>query len=645
MSKWIKVCVPDNFDTDTQEVALVSQDRTDISIIPVWEPPYTNVLDHGFIGLQDFMGDDAAIVQAARVSYGKGTKQVQEDRGLLRYLMRHRHDTPTEMCLSGDTRIPLIYREGVTAKSYTMKELAEAFQIGGQANSWVKLVKIRTVNDDGTITETKIKRAWKTGTKKVYKVTEDSLLGRSITVTDNHPFYTPSGYKSLSELTVGDEVYINGINDTIIDMWGDNFTLDDISLTIGMSRSTTYRKLRSLGIDTSRRIGFERKDEVSDGRARARQACQITEGVRCVVSGDQAQEVHHLDENPHNNVLINLAPITRDIHKAFHNSNYFPNRVYVRKIAKIEELGEQDVYDLEVDHENHNFVAEGFVVHNCDFKFHVKAPLFVFRQWQRHRTASINEYSGRYSEMTDEMYMPALEDIQPQALDNKQGRNGELSDKDKQAVQIALEEGFDNAFETYQYLLKTETSAPGNIESHRLMLEEVALRAMAKVRDEHKDDVEFVASEDLINEKIAEVFEQNGFSYKSPEFPGLAKELARIVLPLAMYSEMYWKCNLRNIFNFIGLRSDPHAQKEIRVYSDAMLDLITPHVPWAVEAFMDYQFKGGRFSRMEMDVLSDIVRNYACLQHNGDISKIESLLSAAGSSKREIREFLTKIGV
>ena len=174
-----------------------------------------------------------------------------------------------------------------------------------------------------------------------------------------------------------------------------------------------------------------------------------------------------------------------------------------------------------------------------EFKFHCKMPIFVARQWVRHRTANINEYSLRYSEARDEFYFPEPEHIQFQSALNKQGRAGKVPKKLTDKVLNYFQEISDRSFEMYQEL----------------------------------------------NEA------------------GLARELIRAILPVNLYTEWYWKNDLHNLLHFIGLRSDPHAQYEIRVFSDAMAESVKAVAPFAWEAYQDYVVRGMRFSRIEQSLL------------------------------------------
>ena len=174
-----------------------------------------------------------------------------------------------------------------------------------------------------------------------------------------------------------------------------------------------------------------------------------------------------------------------------------------------------------------------------EFKFHCKMPIFVARQWVRHRTANINEYSLRYSEARDEFYYPDPDNIEFQSALNKQGRMGEVDPELKEKVQKYFKEISERSFAIYSEL----------------------------------NDA------------------------------GVARELARAILPVNLYTEWYWKNDLHNLLHFIGLRSDGHAQYEIRVFSDAMASFVKNVAPFAWEAYQDYVVKGMRFSKIEQSLL------------------------------------------
>lgn len=207
-----------------------------------------------------------------------------------------------------------------------------------------------------------------------------------------------------------------------------------------------------------------------------------------------------------------------------------------------------------------------------EFKFHVKLPIFVARQWIRHRTASVNEYSGRYSIMPDEFYLPTPDTVRKQSKKNKQGRADEQ-----------IDEGIAN---------------------------------------------QFIA--DLM--QIQESLYQNYNNFLSQE---IARELARINLPLSTYTEWYWKIDLHNLFHFLELRLDPTAQYEIREYAKIISEMVRICVPIAYEAFEDYRLNAITFSRIEQKILKKILQP--------TIPTFDEMLEM-GLSKGEIEEFLTKLG-
>jgi thymidylate synthase (FAD) len=225
----------------------------------------------------------------------------------------------------------------------------------------------------------------------------------------------------------------------------------------------------------------------------------------------------------------------------------------------------------------------------CSFIFHLKMPIFVARQHIRHRMANLNEYSGRYSIMSDEFYIPDLDQIKPQSSDNKQGRAGEVDDVSKHGVQWIMQTNQELAYQAYQTLLGDRQAG-----------------------EDHYDC--YSESDPLL----------------AGDFPGIARELARTVLPVSNYTEMYWKSDLNNLFKYLKLRTDAHAQYEIRVLADAIYTLIQPIVPMACEAFEDYMRQSATLSRMEVALLRKLLEGLAVDEATG---------SEFGLSKRELADF------
>lgn len=219
----------------------------------------------------------------------------------------------------------------------------------------------------------------------------------------------------------------------------------------------------------------------------------------------------------------------------------------------------------------------------CEIKLHVKLPIFVARQWVRHRTANINEYSARYSVLDREFYLPRQEMIGAQDARNRQGRGKTLSpDRARQILEV-LKRDAETTYAHYEeFLGGSGTEAAGNT--------------------------------------------------GGDEEP-LARELARINLPVSFYTQWYWKIDLHNLFHFLRLRSDAHAQYEIRAYGEALVRVMEAWVPLCWEAFTDYRLKALGLSRVEAEIVRRLVRGEP------------AGAGVAELSKREREELAEKLGI
>ena len=199
----------------------------------------------------------------------------------------------------------------------------------------------------------------------------------------------------------------------------------------------------------------------------------------------------------------------------------------------------------------------------CEVKFHVKLPVFVARQWIRHRTANVNEYSARYSILDREFYIPAPEQLAAQSTVNNQGRGAVLSGEEAQRVLDILREDAMRSYDHYEGMLSQEGQQ------------------------------------------------------------GLARELARMNLPANIYTQWYWKTDLHNLFHFLRLRADAHAQYEIRVYAEAMCRIVADWVPLAYAAFEDYRLGGVTLSGKAVEVLKRRLAGETVTQETSGMSKGE----------------------
>ena len=199
----------------------------------------------------------------------------------------------------------------------------------------------------------------------------------------------------------------------------------------------------------------------------------------------------------------------------------------------------------------------------CELKLHVKLPVFVARQWIRHRTANVNEYSARYSILDREFYIPRAEDLAAQSVTNNQGRGEALTGAEAERVLTYLKDDAMRAYDHYEEMISDDGQQ------------------------------------------------------------GLARELARMNLPANIYTQWYWKVDLHNLFHFLRLRADAHAQYEIRVYAEEMCRLVKDWVPYAYSAFEDYRMGGANLSGKALDCLRRMLAGEEVTQETSGMSKGE----------------------
>ena len=217
----------------------------------------------------------------------------------------------------------------------------------------------------------------------------------------------------------------------------------------------------------------------------------------------------------------------------------------------------------------------------CEIKYHVKLPIFIARQWIRHRTANVNEYSARYSILDKEFYLPSKENLAAQSKSNRQGRGEILTGDQANEVLNLLKNDAERTYDNYETMLNQ--------------------RYDGSTIDENKS--------------------------------GLARELARMNLTLNTYTQWYWKTDLLNLMNFLRLRADSHAQYEIRAYADVMLDTLKKWVPITFEAFMDYRVGGTEVSSKGKKIIKDLISG----------KKVD--IVSSGLSKREWNELMNAFDI
>jgi len=208
----------------------------------------------------------------------------------------------------------------------------------------------------------------------------------------------------------------------------------------------------------------------------------------------------------------------------------------------------------------------------CEIKLHIKLPIFVARQWIRHRTANVNEYSARYSILDKEFYVPKVQHMSRQSITNKQGRENNLSKKYALNFLQILKNDAERSYKNYEHMLNER---PGG-----------------EIIDENKE--------------------------------GLTRELARINLTLNTYTQWYWKIDLHNLLHFLYLREDSHAQYEIQAYADVILNKIVKRwVPYTYNAFKEFQLESYNLSRNATEIIKKKLRGEKVNYENSGLSKRE----------------------
>ena len=513
---------------------------------------YYPVLDHGFVSLVDYMGDDESIEHAARVSYGYGTRKRSATRGLIRYLRRHLHTTPSEMVeLKFHCAMPMfVARQWVRHRTACLAEGTEVFfdLSGAEARGCRQLYKLpiediwrrfqptrnrlrpdkqlnrfhrrdrvprmrlRQVNEDTlAFQHTRIVGVYRNGPKPVFRMVLDD--GKSIEATSDHRFLFATGWDTLRRAT----------------------------------------RLREIGGHAVWRRGdyFVYVNGSADERpALYRDAIWLQREYHRSIAGRELDFVERLGGPP---VKSEWVPRRR-----------IPwNRLVKAKLVRIkrfEFVGKRETYDLEVEGPYHNFVANGIVTHN-----------------------SINEYSGRYSLMPLLFYRPEPGSFSLQSSANNQGREEEAAPED---------------------------------------LYRDAIRRWEEVRSSASEAYAWMVQEDV------------------------ARELARIDLPLSTYTQWYWKIDLHNLLHFLTLRVDDHAQWEIQEFGRVMAGMLKRVAPMSFEAWIDYQVCGDKLSRMELEALAKLLEvgedgGLTCRTDRGAVGFNE--LRQMGMAPREIRELAGKI--
>jgi len=675
------------------------------------------ILDHGHVRLVDVMGDDNAIVQMARVSYGEGTKTVSSDRGLIRYLMRHRHTSPFEgceiklhakmpmfvarqwvrhrtACLAGDARLSFdlpgaekrnrrqhypvridefhrMWHEGLTHRTakkkplhldrvdpdtrYTVPELSRLVErreeeLRNTVRAHLAKMKLRMCDEaTGEIAHTRVVDVWASGVKPVFEVTLEN--GKCLKMSRDHRCLTDAGWLTLGEATQlrlredggvtwcgdGPAFAVNGValhrsaewlqaqkqaGHSVSEMataagvsyhtirkhlkqHGLQFTPSERARSSGRSQRGQKRQVvrpRVLSEDARRRIrearsgprsnfwkGGVTKERANIGRWTTEQAKRVhaANGFRCVVCADTRDlETHHIDpvwNNPaRGRDPENLTTLCQRCHKTLHTRHL--GLIFLEDHRAGVDL--RGFWDRHADAAPDRPEREAkppirrlwrgwsriakieYVGEEMTYDLEVAGPYHNFVANGFVVHNSLNEISARYSQLPNEFYVPTPDRWQVQSKDNKQGSGATLPPELAATCAEELTAASDKAYADYEALLER----------------------------------------------------------------GVAREIARATLPVNFYTEWYWKIDLHNLLHFLSLRMHHHAQYEIRVYADAIAEIVQDWVPHTWEAFSDYRLGGAFLSRSGLEVTRRLIAGQSVARAD------------TGLSVREWRELLGVLG-
>jgi len=656
---------------------------------------YYRVLDHGFVALVDYMGSDDAVEQAARVSYGAGTRKVSETRGLIRYLRRHRHTTPSEMvelkfhcampmfvarqwirhrtaCLAEGTQVYFdlpggVRRRGNQLYKLPIEQIWERFQPTCNLarpdkqrdpnfrRERVRGMQLRQVDEDTLeLRRTRIVDVFRNGRKPVFRVTLAD--GKRIEATRDHRFLFAEGWRTLAEATglretngravwlAGDHfMHVNGAVELVPAMYQDPVWLQreyrghrrsiaEIADACGVSYATIRKWLRRYGLTERGRGDFKpgsrpwnlgktyrtgpkdfspqallairaarsgaasnfwkggvTPDRASIGPWTTQVAHKVhaLNGWTCQLCRTRASELHCHHIVPvwaavgRARDISNLTTLCGDCHRS----------VAGRELEFVERLGGPPVLAEWVPRPRIawnrldraklvRIESIEFVGERETYDLEVEGPFHNFVANGIVTHNSVNELSARYSLMPLMFYTPKAEQFELQSRSNKQGREGG-----------APEEVYREAVERWERL-RADAS-----ETYRWMLEE-----------------------------------------------DVARELARIDLPVSMYTQWYWKVDLHNLLHFLSLRVDPRAQWEIQEFGRAIAGMVKRVAPLSYEAWVDYDLESRPLTRAERDVLSRLVEaSDETIEARSGARVSKDDMKQAGLAPREIRELAEKL--
>lgn len=574
---------------------------------------FVKVLDHGLIRVIDYMGNDQSIVDAARISYGKGTTSKSDDKGLINYLMRHHHCYHKSMeVLTADgwkkwsdcnqeeefivpnPKTKKLTIEKLPVKKFYYKDEMYCFKNNRMSYS--------VTNGHKMLFKQKYSESFES-----YKVEDMSKWGHF----EPHTSYSLDSDLSTSNKELEFSAFYLGD--------GSKYCKNKVSFHLKKKRKIDYLKnlLDEIGLNytikknestvlfvveindaINNMVNIEEKSKFKSLKYKPNTLQEYTDIFNGLVNSDGSikKDRHQIEFCSYSKDLLNIFELCCSMigYTSKRNSEIriiaYTNKTRTtlesRKQYHYKEKYDDDVFCattstgwLIVRGDNKSI---GFICGNttpfemCEIKLYIKCPIFVARQWMRHRTASINEYSARYSEVKDEMYIPKPENVKGQHASNKQMSDDPTSNQVASGFIRSLENGSESQYNDY-------TDALDN---------------------------------------------------------GVSRETARIGLPLNTYTEFVWKMDLHNLLHFLRLRMDSHAQYEIRVYADAIAEIVKAWCPAAYAAFEQYRLNAVTFSEKEMGMIKKMADEF------NEFSKIsDAYRQFHNLSKGEWSEFLNKVGI
>lgn len=578
---------------------------------------YYKVLDHGFVCLKDIMGDDSAIVQAARTSYGKGTKTVNDDRSLIRYLMRQRHCYHEDMevltiagwkkwkdCSSYETFIvphpetKTLTLESLEVKKFHCNEKLYTYEndrMSYAVTSGHRMYFKGKYDKDYKIYKVEDMPKWGhfCGVKDFKLDTNHNLLQKEYNIAKLVGFFLGDGYWERKKIgfRLQKERKISYINNILSDLnieyklrksnegndivFNYKFQFPELEkyTNIGGVSSTKVLTINK-NISYTEILGLFNGLINSDGHcAKNRQQIQFSSNSidLCnklqVLSILQGYDAHFNKKgNCHKTTIYLGNKTTLESRKKYHGRKHYTGNVYCATTSSGLLIVRGKSTDFAF------ICGNSSPLEMVELKFHIGMPIHAHRQHIRHRMASTNEISGRYSEIKEVLYNNY--DLNLQAKNNKQGRSEEkLSEFDDNILHEMINYSHEVSFDLYNLLLSK----------------------------------------------------------------GVAREIARMHLPLNTYTYFYWKIDLHNLFHYLKLRCDNHAQYEIRQYANCIASIVKKLLPNAFEAWYDYSFMASNFTRLDKKLFNLInLKNI-----HGKDDKL--LAEEIGMSKRELDEFYAKL--